>query len=816
MKNNRRKKDFRKIVGTILAIILALAMILSMAAPFFAAEINNSNITIDAKIGFEQKYKIGANTPFSVFVKNDGEDFNGELQVKIIQQKFDNRDEYSIYAHKLELPQGSTKNIDFNIIMPSLQKNVEISLVENGKTIATKIENCKPLSPSDTMIAVLTEDKESLSKLVLLKVRKNIVTEDKKILSQSANEMSMSENLIAVNDALIFFDQKSFPSNLKILNNFNALIINNYDTSRLSNEQLSILNQWINSGGNLILGTGINKDKVLKSLTDIIIDENSTKIPMEGLENEFSWIISKGNGKVLVHSFDLGLAPFADISNKDELLTDLYNSVMPQISTPKNNIDNPDFYYILKNILTYNNNLTIKLIFGFLALYIIIVGPILYIILRKKDKLENTWFIMPSIALTVTLIIYFISFATPYKKPIINTISIINLKNSSNIADINTALGVLSPVKGNIEVKFNDNLDITSNIQRNYYNSYNNNSNTKTLENIQYKLLMGDKSQITFYENQSWDLNSLNINTSKTLEGGVDIQLIFNDSSTEVVITNNTGYKLEDGIFTLGNLFAYCDYINVNETKKITLQTYTGENYNVLSNIFYKANYDDLATYNSYSIQQETKLRIKEGTLTREKAQQNMRRENELNNLSNINRNYSSSQYIYNGSSQLKANFYAFNNDILVDTSAKVNNKTTNNFNENIFVVNADVNLAKNEAFNLPSGIISVSDISSDKIIEFYKEENNVYISSAGDIDFSFELPKNIKLDNFTIYWEKSDLPQDSIFQIYNTSLGQWDNLYNEYTETADYIENDIIKVKLIVTTPTNIKLPNISIRGRN
>lgn len=805
MKNNRKKKDFRKIVGTILAIILALAMILSMAAPFFAAEINNKNITIDAKIGFEQKYKIGVNTPFSIFVKNDGENFDGELQVKIIQFRYDNKDEYSIYAHKLELPQGSTKSIDFDIIIPSLQKSIEISLIQDGKVIATKIENCKPLSPSDTMVGVLTDDKESLNKLALLKIRKNIEAENNRSTSQSN---ITNKNLIALNDALIFFDEKSFPNTSKSLSNLDALIINNYDTSRLNNNQLSILKGWVNNGGNLILGTGINKDKVMKNLADITIDENTEKIPMEGVENEFSWLIPKGNGKILVHSFDLGLAPFADIQNNDILLTELYNNIMPQISNTITNIYNPNYNHILDNILTDDNNLNIKLIFIFVALYIIIVGPILYIILRKKDKLQSTWFIMPSIALGVTLIIYSVSFLTPYKKPIINTISIINLKNDSNIANINTALGILSPSKGDINVKFNNNLDITKNSQERYYYSYNNPSNEKTSEEIQYKLLMGDKSQITFYENQSWHLNSLNVNSSKILEGGIDIEVNFSGLATEVEITNNTGYKLEDGIFIFGNLFAYSDYINANETKKITLETYTGQTYDMLSSIFTKGVYGNY--YNFYDTQKTIKSKLKEGSLTKEKVKHNIRRKAELNNIYNNNSSLESSFY------GLKATFYAFNNDILVDTSAKVNNKTSNNFNENIFIVNTDINLAKNKAFDLPAGILNVSDITSNKIIENYKEEKNIYISSDGDVDFSFEIPKDVKLDNFAIYWEKTELPKNAIFKIYNTSLGEWEDLNNEYTKIYDYIKDNKIKVRITVTEATTIKLPTISIRGTN
>lgn len=65
MKSSRNKKDRKKIMATILVVIIVLALLLGLAAPFFAAEPNN--IHINAKIGFEQKYRIGSNTPFLYF-----------------------------------------------------------------------------------------------------------------------------------------------------------------------------------------------------------------------------------------------------------------------------------------------------------------------------------------------------------------------------------------------------------------------------------------------------------------------------------------------------------------------------------------------------------------------------------------------------------------------------------------------------------------------------------------------------------------------------------------------------------------------------
>lgn len=824
MKFKRNKKNSQKLIATILAIIIVIAMVLSLAAPFFAAE--TSQIQIETKVGFNQRYRIGYYTPFSIFLKNNGANFNGEVQIKIFQEQYNNANRYSIYSQIIDLPTGSTKTVEFNALMPTFQNTVEVSLVENDNVIAKKSVGCKPIAPEDTMVAVLTDDSDSLNYLKGMKIRNDVTISDSDtvyyrngVRISSKAETTVGKDLIALTDTLVFIDENSFPDTEKELSNFDALLINNYDTSRLSQNQLDTLNSWINDGGKLILGTGVNEQKVLNGLNSIIDNTEAIDISLKNfditsdlIDDNSSKYITKGKGKVLIHNFDLGLEPIVNNSEIVDILSNLYLNTIFSSSDFENKIVNNNYddfydYHMLKNVPVNDSNLNLKIMLAVTVIYILIIFPILYIILRKKDKLEKSWFIMPIIAVIFTAIVYILSLSTPYKKPILNSVTKIKIKAEQKVANINTSLGILSPEKGNKNIKFNNNVNITSNSDYSNYSPYissYNPSQSKTVEDIKYKLLMSDKPEIIFYNTNSWNLNTLKLESTKNFDNSIDVDIEFNSSSLKGTVTNNLGYNLENTIIVIGNLVAYCDYIDNNQTKNIDFKYNIDDSYNMLKDIFGEV-------YNTTHI----KRKIDSGEWTKQTATSNLRRYDLLSsNMDILFTNYYNTNVL--NESNFGVKIIGFNNDNIVDIDATVNNKAPNKYNENIFEINSNINLAEGKPFYLPEGIINVSDIYSDMPIERYT--NNLYLNSANQsVEFKFKIPKVKKLDSFKVFWNISN-DIESV-QIYNVKSDTWEelNLLEFDQNASDYLDNENnINFKFNTKSSTNITLPTMSIKGEN
>ncbi len=59
---------------------------------------------------------------------------------------------------------------------------------------------------------------------------------------------------------------------------------------------------------------------------------------------------------------------------------------------------------------------TVKLLLGLLAVYIFIVGPVLYLVLKKLDKREKGWIAIPALAAVFVAAVFAVSRTSLYGK----------------------------------------------------------------------------------------------------------------------------------------------------------------------------------------------------------------------------------------------------------------------------------------------------------------------------------------------------------------------------------------------------------------
>ncbi len=822
------KKERRKLLMSILAIILAFAMVLSLASPFFAAEIVNENITIEAEMGFDGNYRIGAITPVSVMITNNGENFKGEVQVKILQYKYDVSENYILYAQEVEIPTYGTKKIEFEPKFTTLQRKLEISLVENDKIIASKEIKCTPFASNDTMVGVLSDssDEVFLSFMKNLKIRINsdeLLEYEKSQGSVNSNQVVATEvttsnvdesfnygwNNKALNELLIFMEAKDFPNAGNILNNFNAIIINNFDTSKLNTSQLETLSNWIEDGGALILGTGINKDKVMKGLSSVLGEAENYGIRVRALGEEDTLISYKGNGIIIIHDFDLAYSEVSENSNASSILTNFYlgnaNSLLNYNLNDKYSEDTYYDTYMLRNVPIEDTSST-PIMFVIAGLYIIFLGPILYIVLKKKDKLEKAWIIMPVLAVVAVLVLGIVSIKTPYKNYIVNTVSKIDLGNGGGRAEVDTGLIVFSPKQGDVEVVCEENEGISS--PTNYYD-------TVGKENIIYKISKGENDKVTFYDNSNWsEGNVITIDNSFEINGSIDVKMAFEDGEIVIYTTNNLEWDLEDVILLLENSYVHYDKIAVGETQKGKTEIGTNTNYYILSrNIFGLDNYD-------------TNMKmVLDGLITMQELRQKQRRrrlfEDFLYNRDNFYNVYSNNTYIYNRQDILASvRLYAFSNENIFGNVKSVNGKQPITYSDNVFTMNIPMDfsiLSMGDEIEIPKGMLKVYQMVSDIEMDIYGGDEIMYMHNSGTAEFYFENPFGSSLKEFTLYWEKTYSGVPSLREIYNAKADIWQTLEEEvpYTLVEDYIdEGGNIRVRITVENGTEIYYPQISMKG--
>ena len=77
---------------------------------------------------------------------------------------------------------------------------------------------------------------------------------------------------------------------------------------------------------------------------------------------------------------------------------------------------------------------SIYMILFAVAIYVVVIGPVLYIILKKKDKREFAWIAVPAISAVFMLIIFVLSMNSQYKSGLINIVSATEIEQGQSIA----------------------------------------------------------------------------------------------------------------------------------------------------------------------------------------------------------------------------------------------------------------------------------------------------------------------------------------------------------------------------------------------
>lgn len=166
---------------------------------------------------------------------------------------------------------------------------------------------------------------------------------------------------------------------------------------------------------------------------------------------------SFGQGRVTVFAFDLDKSPFVDWNKRANFWENLVNFAgytMPPLNQKleRNYGDNnkvDEFGASLQGSLDYFEGVPV-VSFGWVALfiliYIILIGPIDYLFLKKVlRRLEWTWITFPVIVISVSAGAYFAAYALKGKDLKINKVDVVDVDLAGKRVDGNTWFTLFSP-----------------------------------------------------------------------------------------------------------------------------------------------------------------------------------------------------------------------------------------------------------------------------------------------------------------------------------------------------------------------------------
>lgn len=542
--------DIWQIVSSFKKIIF-FAMLCVVFAPFSAArEVraqSQESITITADAGLDDFCKMDEWLPVHVTVENTGTGVNARVQTSYKNSAGGQ----TVDGVDISLPSTSRKEFFLYITPEGLMRTFNVSVLDGKKVLAKANINTNCASDETTLFGVVTDDPSNFT--VLNNVRP---------LTGMARTAQLN-----ISD---------LPDQAQGWGILDALVISNVDTGTLSPEQKNSLKSWVANGGKLFVTGGIQWQNTTAGLDDLLPIKLTSTQNVAGLpalsayamdsdpleaesilaagatetaanilveQNGTPVLIEKeiGYGKVYFFAADPGLQPLYDWDGMQDIYQHLLAAKSPKPSWSNGTWDT----YRASSALATLPELALPSFFyicGWLGLYIAVIGPINYFVLRRMKRTELAWVTVPVLVIIFTSLAYFSGYFYRGTRPILNRIMLTQAWQGVEQSQTTALVGLYSPTRTTYNVESQDQFliypypDMNENLQGN--------NNWLSLKSETGMILPNVQVEIGGMQSMGMDgsLPALSIQHDLTLTLTDNIPVLKGS------ITNTSQYTLKDAV----------------------------------------------------------------------------------------------------------------------------------------------------------------------------------------------------------------------------------------------------------------------------
>ncbi len=555
-----------------------------------------SGPALQVSAGFHTRFRDGNWIPVQINLSNNGPDFEGTITINTPSPfGITINNSGTIYQQPISLANGTQKQVTFtipiNLAGQGATQDIRVNLLDsNGNIVNTQTQRISTVGQSDVFVALLSDLNTGFSQLYSIP----LPNQGGSMIVESLNASTL-------------------PDKAAVLKNFDLIILDNFTTSTLSADQLTALQSWVNQGGALLETGGPEWQRTLAalptSLLPVTINGTSTLptgspllpvvsssqssparidaavpisvgIPVQSNAVQNTTILASGTTPLIVQShqgqgivcylaFDPALAPIASWSQAGTLWREL---VVRSLGDKMFNASN--FYSagstlkttglggLLQGLLA-NNLPSPWLLLTLLLGYLIILGPVRFLIIRWRKRRDWSWRIVLASIVLFSLLSYGLAVQQKGTTILSNSVSIVQLNQSGTSAHVSTFVGVFVPNQGNYQVHIPAN-----GLVQQSYDSYDPNNSLGQNVTIQ----AGQNStDVNLQGVKIWTLRSLVSERDEQMQGSLTAHLAYHNTSLTGTITNTLGYTLSDVYVLLSTGYLYIGNLPAGQTMQVNL-----------------------------------------------------------------------------------------------------------------------------------------------------------------------------------------------------------------------------------------------------
>jgi hypothetical protein len=436
-----------------LRLVAAVGLLVVAFGPLALQVAAASQLTMSARILLQGHARSGSWAAVEVELQNDGPAIQGELRMDGGTQGT------ARFAMAVDLPTGSHKTYVLHAQPPPFGRTVKVSLV-SGEQVVDSVD-----------VAYLVHEATQLVVGV-------VAERPQAILS----EINLPPNPFGAAAALIPLGVADLPERSEGWGVLDRLIWQDVDTNQLSTDQLTALRQWVAAGGRLIIVGGSAGIGTLSALPDDLLPYRptatvdldpsvltaligplpggATQLPaMAGALAHGRTLVSSGDrtvaaevtvgsGRVTVFGFD----PTTKWLAESKSVNALWSAALPARSNDGSSlVDDSQLVQAAYQLplLALPPTTGLLLILG---AYILIIGPINYLILRRLDRRELAWVTMPVLVLTFAAASFGYGFLLRGTDVVVNEVAVVRGAPDATEATAQVYFGVFSPTRSTYRV----------------------------------------------------------------------------------------------------------------------------------------------------------------------------------------------------------------------------------------------------------------------------------------------------------------------------------------------------------------------------
>lgn len=411
-------------------------------------------LSIEAKVLLQGHARVGSWMAIDVHLRNDGPAIGGELRLAGgVQGR-------TRFGTPVDLPTQSDKTYRLYAQPPAFGRDVEISLVDGATTIATTKATFTVHEATQMVVGIVAEQPGDI-----------------------IGDLDLLPNMNNVAPLTVGLDVADLPTRLEAWSALDRLIWQDADSSRLSEEQRDALRGWIAGGGRLVIVGGTAGPSTLSAFPDTILPyrpttttdvapaslqallgelpKDATDLPaLSGTLSEGTPLAAVGDqvvaaerpygsGAVTLIGFD----PTADWMTGTRLAEGLWRRVIPTRAASGLVIGDDSQIVSAASQLP---SLALPPVGGLIALlgaYILLIGPLNYLVLRRLDKREWAWVTMPLLIAGFAIGAYAFGSLLRGSDLIVNEVAIVRGAPGATEGAAQAYLGIFSPTRGAYQLR---------------------------------------------------------------------------------------------------------------------------------------------------------------------------------------------------------------------------------------------------------------------------------------------------------------------------------------------------------------------------